>query len=427
MANRMLKGIALMGALLALNGFAGECKGVALYSDGSDNGQMLETGRTFPEPPEWKTNWGYMDGMEPPYIRLSGMKNVRGDWKGLLSFPKLPLRVDGGNLRLKVRATQNVKFGVWLKGNFGTSSVHYVDLAANSTRSLEVPLSNFGVAGGVSVSNVGVGLFQVPQYQYTTLFVDDIGFSCVGNGSGGSSSSAGSSSSVSNDGLLGYEFSNVEAWSEVREARFLPDVESEFSAAYSQHERDSLISKTNENFVVGELEHLKIANTVSAADMTAKKSRLTWYDNLYSVVRNRLRENVVANPKQLYFEAEAIAAGSDYTVIPLLVADLDYAYSACADSQCSTTQIMNAHLLTAGLPTSFVRNSKVRFLLDPYFIVTKQRELPSVSICLSGQCSSLKLKESLELEFPSAGVQKLVVKLKNGSRNVEQNLFVEVK
>lgn len=427
MANRMLKGIALMGALLVLNGFAGECKGVALYSDGSDNGQMLETGRTFPEPPEWKTNWGYMDGMEPPYIRLSGMKNARDDWKGLLSFPKLPLRVDGGNLRLKVRATQNVKFGVWLKGDFGTSSVHYVDLAANSTRSLEVPLSNFGVAGGASVSNVGVGLFQVPQYQYTTLFVDDIGFSCVGNGLSGSSSSAGSSSSVSNDGLLGYEFSNVEAWSEVREARFLPDVESEFSAAYSQHERDSLISKTNENFVVGELEHLKIANTVSAADMTAKKSRLMWYDNLYSVVRNRLRENVVANPKQLYFEAEAIAAGLDYTVIPLLVADLDYAYSACADSQCSTTQIMNAHLLTAGLPTSYVRNSKVRFLLDPYFIVTKQRELPSVSICLSGQCSSLKLKESLELEFPSAGVQKIVVKLKNGSRNVEQNLFVEVK
>ena len=429
MANRMFKGIALMGALFALNGFADECKGVALYSDGSDNGQMLETGRTFPEPPEWKTNWGYMDGMEPPYIRLSGMKNVRGDWKGLLSFPMLPLRVDGGNVRLKVRATQNVKFGVWLKGDFGISSVHYVNLTANTTRTLEVPLSSFGVAGGVSVSNVGVGLFQVPQYQYTTLFVDDVGFSCVKNGSGVSSSSSvgSSSSSASGDILLGYEFSNVEAWSEVRDARFLPNAESEFSAAYSQHERDSLISRTNENFLVSELEYLKIENTIHAAEMTAKKSRLTWYDNLYSVVRNRLRENVVANPKQLYFEAEAVAAQSDYTVIPLLVADLDYAYSACADSLCSITQIMNAHLLTAGLPTSFVRGSKIRLLLDPYFIVTKQRELPSISICLSGQCSSLKLKEALELEFPSAGVQKIVVKLKNGGRNVEQNLFVEVK
>ena len=88
---------------------------------------------------------------------------------------------------------------------------------------------------------------------------------------------------------------------------------------------------------------------------------------------------------------------------------------------------MNAHLLTAGLPTSFVRGSKIRLLLDPYFIATKQRELPSVSVCLSGQCSSLKLKGSLELEFPSAGLQKIVVKLKSGGRNVEQNLFVEVK
>ena len=429
MANRMFKGIALMGALFALNGFADECRGVALYSDGSDNGQMLETGRSFPEPPEWKTNWGYLDGMQPPYIRLSGMKNVRGDWKGVLSFPKLPLYISGGNLRLKVRATQNVKFGVWLKGGFGNSHVHYVNLTANTTRTLDVPLSSFGVVGGVSVSNVGVGLFQVPQYQYVTLFIDDVGFSCVKNGSGVSSSSAvgSSSSAASGDGLLGYEFSNVEAWSEVRESRFLPNAESEFSAAYSQHERDSLISRTNGNFLVSELEYLKIENTVHATEMTAKKSRKTWYDNLYSVVRNRLRENVVANPKQLYFEAEAIAAESDYTVIPLLVADLDYGYSACADSLCSTMQIMNAHLLTAGLPTSFVRGSKIRLLLDPYFIATKQRELPSVSVCLSGRCSSLKLKGSLELEFPSAGLQKIVVKLKSGGRNVEQNLFVEVR
>jgi hypothetical protein len=317
---------------------------------------------------------------------------------------------------------------VWLKGDFGNSNVHYVNLTANTTRTLEVPLSSFGVAGGVSVSNVGVGLFQVPQFQYVTLFVDDVGFSCVKNGSGVSSSSVGSSSSAaSGDILLGYEFSNVEAWSDVRESRFLPNAESEFSAAYSQHERDSLISRTNENFLVSELEYLKIENTLHSTEMTAKKSRKTWYDNLYSVVRNRLRENVVANPKQLFFEAEEIAAESDYTVIPLLVADLDYAYSSCSDSLCSTAQIMNAHLLTAGLPTSFVRGSKIRLLLDPYFVVTKQRELPSVSICLSGQCSSLKSKESLELEFPSAGLQKIVVKLKSGGRNVEQNLFVEVK
>jgi hypothetical protein len=148
---------------------------------------------------------------------------------------------------------------------------------------------------------------------------------------------------------------------------------------------------------------------------------------LYTIVRNRLRENAVANPKQLYFEAEAVAANSDYSVIPLLVADLDYAYSACADSTCDTKQIFNAHLLTAGLPTSFVRGSKVSLVLDPYFVVTKQRELPSISVCVSGTCKTILPKEQLELEFPSSGLQTITVKIKSAERYVEQKLFVEVK
>lgn len=422
MGNRMFKGIALLGALLALEGFAKECKGVALYSDGSDGGQMIQTGMTFPEMPEWKTNWGYLDGMEPPYIRLSGMKSLQGDWKGLLSFPALPLRVDDGALRLKVRATQNVSFGVWLANSSGTSKTYYVDLGANETQSLEIPLSSFGVSSGMDVANIGIGLFHVPQYQYTTLFIDDVGFSCVAVASSSSGTVV-----PGDEGLLEYGFSDVESWSERREARFLPSQEASYTAAYSEQERNSFLSKTDADFVVSELEHLKIANVVGAADLTAKKSRMAWYDNLYSIVRNRLRENVVANPKQLYFEAEAIAAASDYTVLPLLVADLDYAYNACADSSCNSTQIVNSHLLTAGLPTSFVRSSKVSLVLDPYFIVTKQRTLPSISVCVSGTCKSISSKERVELEFPSMGLQKIVVRMSSGGRNVEQNLFVEVK
>ena len=427
MKNRMCKGIALMGALFALNGFADECKDVVLYSNGNDNGQMVESGMTFPELPEWKTNWGNLDGMEPPYIRLSGMKNLQDDWKGLLSFQSLPQHVDGGVLRLKVHATQNASFGVWLVNSSGKSNVHYVGLTANRTQSLEIPLVNLGVTGAVDVMNVGVGLFHVPQYQYTTLFIDDVGFSCVKNSIGSSSSAMSSSSFGANGDSLEYEFSNVESWSEKRDARYLPSLESNFTAAYSEQQRDSLLLRTNSDFVVDELEHLKIVNTVRATDVSPKKSRTSWYDNLYSVVRNRLRDNVVANPKQLYFEAEAIAATSDYTVIPLLVADLDYAYSACADSLCSSVQIVNAHLLEAGLPTSFVRGSKVSILLDPYFVVTKQRSLPSISVCVSGKCETLPMKERLDLEFPSVGKQKIVVKMNRGGQTVEQNLFVEVK
>ena len=427
MKNRMCKGIALMGALFALNGFADECKDDVLYSNGNDNGQMVESGMTFPELPEWKTNWGNLDGMEPPYIRLSGMKNLQDDWKGLLSFQSLPQHVDGGVLRLKVHATQNASFGVWLVNSSGKSNVHYVGLTANRTQSLEIPLVNLGVTGAVDVMNVGVGLFHVPQYQYTTLFIDDVGFSCVKNSIGSSSSAMSSSSFGANGDSLEYEFSNVESWSEKRDARYLPSLESNFTAAYSEQQRDSLLLRTNSDFVVDELEHLKIVNTVRATDVSPKKSRTSWYDNLYSVVRNRLRDNVVANPKQLYFEAEAIAATSDYTVIPLLVADLDYAYSACADSLCSSVQIVNAHLLEAGLPTSFVRGSKVSILLDPYFVVTKQRSLPSISVCVSGKCETLPMKGRRDLEFPSVGKQKIVVKMNRGGQTVEQNLFVEVK
>jgi len=424
MTYRMFKGIALAGALLAFKGFASECKGVALYTDGSDNGQMVEAGRSFPEPPEWKANWGNLDGMIAPYIRLSGIKNVQGDWKGLLSFPSLPLHVDGGVLRLKVRATQNAKLGVWLKSASSESGAFYATLTADKTHSLEIPLASLGVTGAFDVANVGVGLFHVPQYQYTTLFIDDVEFSCVKSGAAGGSLPTGT---VADAVSWEYEFTNVESWSEHRDARLLPAVESEFSAAYTPQERNNFIATTNADFLVSEFEHMKIMNNVRATEMTPRNSRMVWYDNLYSVVRNRLRENAVANPKQLYFEAEAVAAKSDYTVIPLLVADLDYVYSACADSVCSMNQNVNAHLLMAGLPTSYVRCSKISLLLDPYFIVTKLRELPSVSVCVSGTCKALPLKGRLEIEFPSSGIQKIVVKLKNGEKVVEQNLFVEVK
>ena len=171
---RMFKGMALAGALCFLNSHAEECKGVALYSNGGDSGLMLETGRTFPEPPEWRANWGNFGAMNAPYIRLSGIKNVQDDWIGLLSFPALPLRVDAGELLLKVRSTQNATFGVWLKGKASESRVHYANLIAEKTKILEIPLASLGVTGAFDVANVGVGLFNVPQYQYTTLFIDDV-------------------------------------------------------------------------------------------------------------------------------------------------------------------------------------------------------------------------------------------------------------
>ena len=111
----------------------------------------------------------------------------------------------------------------------------------------------------------------------------------------------------------------------------------------------------------------------------------------------------------------------------MLVVVFFYLCGLCVCSGVGSIDIFIVRLLTAGLPTSFVRGSKVSLVLDPYFIVTKQRTLPSISVCVSGSCKSIQPKERLELEFPSSGLQTVVVKMKSGDRNVEQKLFVEVK
>lgn len=415
--DRMLSGIVFLGAVIASAGHAGECKDIALYSDGNSVGRVVES--NFPESPEWNTNWGNLDGMNPPYIRWSGMRNVRGDWTALLSFASLPATVEGGSVQLKVRATQNAKFGIWLAGSFGKSAVYYVDIPANATKFIDVPLSKLAVNGKVNVEKMGIGLFNVPEYQYTTLFVDDVYLTCGKTSTNVAETAA--------DEEVGYEFTNVDSHDSHRENRFLPRQEPEFTAAYVDHKRDSIVKITDANFVMSEWEHQKIVRKVNAVSMTPKESKMAWYDNLYSVLRNRVREGVVANPKNLFFEAEAIAAEADYTFMPLLVANMDYAYEVCTDTSCTAHSFKKARLLQAGIPSSFVRGSKLALAYDPFFLTTTEQNMPKVSVCVNGKCSSIAPKEIVQLEFSSAGMQKINVKLTDGNLTVNQNLFVEVK
>ena len=53
MANRILKGAVFAGLVLASAGNAENCKEAVLYDGSNYNGQMEESGRTFPEAPEW--------------------------------------------------------------------------------------------------------------------------------------------------------------------------------------------------------------------------------------------------------------------------------------------------------------------------------------------------------------------------------------
>lgn len=417
MKSRITRCAALVGIVLSLSSFAQDCQEISLYKNG-ENGTMVESTRTFPEAPEWKTNWGEMDGMVPPYIRLSGMKDKTSDWTGNLTFETLPKNVRGV-LKLKVRSTQSSKFGVWVSGSFGTSQIHFQNLEANKTTPIQVDVSSLiGVAEG-SVNKVSVGLFDVPAYQYTTLFMDDIAFSCSGE------AATPAQSSVPHEGAYAYDLGGFDKAS--REGKFLKGIVRETSAAYDSVERKHLKDSTDMDFVLSEEEHRQIVSWVNASTLTAEKSHRGWFRNMFFVERNRLRDSVIANPKFLFYEAKTFAAGVENQELPVLIGNVDYGYRVCADSACSKKTILKSRVLQAGLPTVSVGSSMVRLHYDPYFVSTNRKSLPQLEIYANQMWNALLPGESLLVEFESAGLQKVQVRLAEGGLTVKQNLFVEVK
>ena len=380
---------------------------------------MESTGMTFPEAPEWSANWGEFnqggtEALTPPYIRWSGMKDKAGDWTGLLKLNKLPLTVQSGNVAFKVRSTQKSKFGIWLAGDFGNSGVKFFDIDANKTYSLKVAVAELLGNSAKTVTHVGVGLFDVPAHQYTTLFVDDVSVNCaVSNGAATE--------------VWTYPYSDLEPKSSRREGKFILTPAPVTSAAYSEEKRRKIADSTSANFVLSELEHYQIQKFPNQADLTPQSSRDGWFNNMYFIDRNRLRDSVIANPKGLFYEANEAAAGTDNHEMPLLIGNVDYAYRACNDSACKSVQILNARILQAGLPSASVRGSRLKIFYDPYFICTNRSVLPKVEIYAKNKWQTLEPKSEMLLEFESAGVQSVKVRLSEGGKTVNQTLFVEVK
>lgn len=428
MSNRMLGRIVSIAALTVMAVHAQVCEEKVLYNGAGTPGQMDVSSRTFPEPPEWLTNWGEMGSMKPPYIRLSGMKNVRGDWIGALALHALPADVQGGFLRLKVRATQRVRLGVWLSGTKGVGNVVFNDVPANETRELKVAVEKVLGSGMHRVEKVWIGLFGVPAYQYTTLFVDDVVLTCsVKQSAPTEHADGGSGMGVAAGSPSGYVATNTVAQSPARAPLCLSSTAAPSSAAYSDEARRRLADSTTEKFAVSFKEHRQIRESLAQDECSPKECRRLWYRNMFFVDRNRLRDSVIANPKGIFDEAVALAAANNYSFMPLLVADVAYAFSECQDSLCSASRFTKARLLQAGLPSSFVRGSKLTLVYDPYFAVTQNKTLPQIDVCVSDKCSRLPVGGKTALEFESAGVQKIVVKLTSGGETQRQNLYVEVK
>ena len=414
MTSRTFKKIAMACAAMAVFGYSQSCKKVTLYS-GSEEGFMEESSRTFPEQPEWTANWGSFGKMVPPYIRLSGQKASKGDWTGTLMFPA-SINVAGGKLSLNVRATSNVKFGVWLGSR--SEGVFYKNLSANETYSLEIPVEQLGVQPPFSLNKVNIGLFGVGAYQYTTLFVDNIAVSCAAE--------AGGSSAVQGAGTTDFIIGG-DASSPVRPQLWDGEPMPQTSLRYTPEEQAELRQRTPAAFALEWEDHDRILRFLQSDTLSPKESREGWYKALYLVTNNRLRDSVIANPKQLFADANGIAAMNEMRSFPLLVANVDYAYSICADTLCNTSVIEDYRLLAAGFPTSYTRGSKIRITYDPFFVTTDKRDLPSIEICTEGKCKQVEPGKATDIEFTSAGVQKLVVKLAYGATKVQQTLSLEVR
>ena len=420
MKSRMSRCAALIGTVLSLSSFAQVCNDVSLYKNG-ETGKMETAGMTFPEAPEWSANWGDFsqggtEALTPPYIRWSGMKDKAGDWTGLLKLNKLPVTVQGGNVTFKVRSTQKGKFGIWLAGAFGNSGVKFFDLAANKTYSLKVSVEELIGKSAKKIEKIGVGLFGVPAYQYTTLFVDDVSFTCAVSGE--------FSADYAENAYL---YSDLNPKNPRREGKFLATPTAMTTAAYSEEERLEIKNSTQADFVLSESEHHQIETFPNRTDLTPQKSRDGWFRNMYFIDRNRLRDSVIANPKGLFYEANEAAAETDKREMPLLIGNVDYAYRMCSDTACKNTQLVNARILQAAFPSATVKGSKVKIFYDPYFVCTNRNTLPRVEIYANKKWQTLEPKSEMLLEFESAGVQSVNVRLSEGGVNINQTLFVEVK
>lgn len=418
MKNRMSRCAALIGTVLSLSGFAQVCQEVSLYSNG-ESGKMDQSGMTFPEAPEWNANWGEMDGLTPPYIRWSGMKNYKGNWTGNLSLSNLPAIVQGGDLTFKVRATQKVRFGLWLESEYGRSAVKYYELEANRSYALKVRVAELIGKEKATVQKVGVGIFGVPANQYTTLFLDDVTLGCVATENA-------TVPAVGSDSIE-YVFSEITPKNPLRPGKFIETSIPMTSAAYTDAERSAVSDSTTALFVLSEQEHLQIVRSMGEGHDSTHKSPGLWFRNLYFIERNRLRDSVIANPKSLFYEARSFAAATDNRAMPLLIGNVDYAYRECVDTACISRRFLKARLLLAGLPSAIVHGSLLKLYYDPYFVCTNRNILPTMEIQVSGKWLRLAPGGELQLEFESAGIHQVLVRLNEGGVTVNQNLFVEVK
>lgn len=425
MLNRVFNCVWITCIALATSIYAAECKSISIYSSTNPTIGSIKSS-TFPEPPEWRTNWGNQGQMKPPYIRFSGQHNQLKTWESVLSFPQLPLTVRGGYLELQVHASNQVLFKVGLLENGASGPKQSFKLNANQTQLLKIPLTNLSSKESPVIEGILIELSQVPAYQYNTLFLGSISFSCA-------QTSTEKPTSLT-ETELSFEFPFTETEAKKAE-RVIFDLEAApIGYALKKHSDSAqlvLKGKSVSQVVLSEEEHLILQKMTSEPISSSKQSWKNWNQSLYYISQNRLADSLFANPKTLFRQANETAASYNYEVLPLLVGSFNYDYFVCeeknATGTCIREHLENAQLLVAGLASSFAYRSSFELVLDPYFVTTNQNTIPEVEVLIKKEWKPLKLKSRLSVTFDSLGEHSIPIRLRYGSKVVETTLLLEVR
>lgn len=402
---------------------AADCKSLSLYSSDNPSLGFLRSS-TFPENPEWKANWGIMGDMKPPYIRFSGQQNQTKNWKTVVSFPQMPLYASDGFLELKIRTTQKAQIKMALEQEEWNSSSYSFFLEANQTQNLKVPVSSVTSNTSSLIEGISIELIQVPAYQYITLFINDISFSCT------STSSKVNTYLKDEDSLFIFSETVIE-----KAVRIPLDTEAVTIPYALKNHSDSaqivLRSKSTSQIVLTENEHLILQNFISQKAATPKQSWNNWNESLYYISKNRLSDSLFANPKAIFRQANDFSASYNYQAIPVLIGFFNYEFIHCeekrSDSTCIKDELKPSKIMIPGFGSSFIYSSKVDFILDPYFITTNQKSIPEIELFLQKEWVPLKVQSKITHTFDALGVHSIPVRLRYGSEVIETTLLLEVR
>jgi hypothetical protein len=435
----ILRGLGVACALSA-QAWGATCATTWIYRGGpAETGSMDESSRTWPEAPEFRTNWDDKgNGMVPPYIRLSGQFGVTKDWTGSMNFGSLPKAIAGGSLQFQAWATNSVNLTYWVAGPSGISTKLHKAIPAGVATTVTASISDLGITGGFVMDRLWLQLDQVPASQYNHTFFDNIQLTCAGSVESPVVPPVdpedpplviGDTSDPLPDLVANYPLVPLDPKSPVR---LVADVAMSTGYASSRHAIDStealLSPLSNTGIVLWKNQSEALLASRGAPPADPASSVKLWRENLYTLAQGALRDSLFANPRDLFRQAHNQAQQSEFRVIPILVADIDYEVTNCRSGvTCTELSLTETRFVQLTLPVTEIPAIKFALVYDPYFITTNRSGTPgTIQLMLGSRSWTLNPGDNVVLEFPSAESQRLIFRYIQGNKAFVNQIMVEV-